>query len=147
MSITKVSGNIFDSDADVLVNPVNTVGVMGKGLALQFKKKYPSMFAEYRQRCKDNKYDVGDIMLHRVPGKWIANFPTKKHWRDKSRVEYIDIGLGVLRDVCESLVIGAKSVAIPRLGSGLGGLDFESDVMPLITKHFEDSDVVALVYC
>jgi O-acetyl-ADP-ribose deacetylase (regulator of RNase III) len=74
--ITYVQGDLFQSSAKVLVNPVNTAGVMGKGLALEFKKRYPAMFEEYRTRCETGKFQAGDLWLYKTPVKWILNFPT-----------------------------------------------------------------------
>ena len=86
-------GNLLDSPAQVLVNPVNTVGVMGKGIALQFKNKYPSMFKSYQKLCEGHLLDVGKLYLWKSPEKWILLFSTKKHWRDPSKIEYIESGL------------------------------------------------------
>ena len=92
MSITYVRGNLFESPAQVLVNTVNTVGVMGKGVALEFKKLFPEMFEEYRRLCEGRLLKIGMLHIYRTPHKWVLNFPTKEHWRQPSRVEYIDAG-------------------------------------------------------
>ena len=88
-----VSGNIFDSPAQTLVNPVNTVGVMGKGLALEFRRRYPNMFDEYKKQCRDGWLHVGDLMLWRAKDHFVLNFPTKKHWKDPSSLIYVEAGL------------------------------------------------------
>jgi len=127
--IAYVRGDLLASEADALVNPVNTVGVMGKGLAAQFKQAYPDMFAEYRTWCRAGALHVGKIHVWRAGPKLILNFPTKHHWRDKSKVEDIRAGLDEL-----VLVMGeweVRSIAIPALGCGLGGLRW-SVVEPLI---------------
>lgn len=122
--ITYKSGNLLDDDAEALVNTVNTVGVMGKGLALQFKRRFPAMAEEYALRCRLGIVEVGEMDVHRMPdGQYIINFPTKRHWRAPSRIDWIQGGLDDLAFVIERL--GIQSIAIPRLGSGLGGLDWE----------------------
>src|SRR5688500_3804660 len=91
--ISYVYGNLFESPAQTLVNTVNTVGVMGQGIALQFKQIYPKMFRAYQQLCEAGEFDIGRLFLHRTPNKLIVNFPTKKHWRQPSKPEYIEAGL------------------------------------------------------
>ncbi len=91
--ITYIKGNIFDSPAQVLVNTVNTVGVMGKGIAKEFKRIYPDMFVKYRELCENKKLSVGQLWLYKTTNKLILNFPTKKHWRFPSKTEYIETGL------------------------------------------------------
>lgn len=91
--IRYVEQNIFESPAQVIVNTVNTVGVMGKGIAKDFKKYYPEMFKEYQRYCEIGALEVGKLWLYKTPNKWVLNFPTKKHWRNPSRLEYIESGL------------------------------------------------------
>src|SRR5688572_26562315 len=91
--LTFVRGNLFESPAKVLVNTVNTVGVMGKGIALSFKQIYPEMFQRYVQLCESGQLDIGKLWLYKTPHKWILNFPTKKNWRAPSRLEYLEAGL------------------------------------------------------
>lgn len=122
--ITYLKGDLFADDAEALINTVNTVGVMGKGLAYQFKERFPENFKVYRDACKNEELSVGHILLVKNFGKespkFIINFPTKTHWRGKSKIEYIEKGLeDLVRVVLENDI---KSVAIPALGSGLGGL-------------------------
>ena len=88
-----MEGNIFDSPAQVIVNPVNTVGVMGKGIALEFKKRYPDMFTAYRTACEKHQLTTGKLMLWRGPDHWVLMFPTKQNWRNPSKIEYIEAGL------------------------------------------------------
>ena len=90
--ITYVQGNLFESPAQVLVNTVNTVGVMGKGIALQFKKIYPDMFKEYRDLCERKQFKIGSLHLYKTPHKWILNFATKREWRRPSQLQYIPRG-------------------------------------------------------
>ena len=120
-------GNIFDeADADALVNPVNCVGVMGAGLALQFRKRYPEMFQAYRKACAASMVRVGKMNVYETKGqfpRYIINFPTKQHWRNPSKLEYIQTGLHDLIRILKDLKIG--KVAIPPLGCGLGGLPWD----------------------
>ena len=81
-----IEGNIFESPAQVLVNTVNTVGVMGKGIALKFKKIYPEMYKNYRYYCENKQFNMGNLYLYKTPGKWVLNFPTKINWRNPSKL-------------------------------------------------------------
>ena len=109
--ITYVNGNLFKSPAHVLVNTVNTVGVMGKGVAKEFKRLFPDMFKQYRNLCENNKLDIGNLFLYRTENKWVLNFPTKKHWRNPSRPEYIEKGLKKLVSIY--LDVGIYDLAMP----------------------------------
>ncbi len=91
--LTYLTTSLFDSPAQTLVNPVNTVGVMGKGIALIFKQLYPEMYEQYRQLCQAGKLDIGKLYVYRTPHKIIVNFPTKKHWRGRSQLDYVQAGL------------------------------------------------------
>lgn len=146
--IKYLTGNILDSKAEALVNTVNTVGVMGKGIALQFKKAYPNNFKAYNQACKDEQVEIGKLFVTKdrnlsTGEKIIINFPTKKNWRKPSEYEYIEKGLQDLLNVIDSYKI--KSIAIPPLGAGNGGLEWES-VKRIISKHLNQLDVEVLVY-
>ena len=124
MTISFTRGNLLRAEADALVNTVNTVGIMGKGIALMFKEHFPDNFRRYEAACKANEIEVGRMFVteqDRLDGpKWIINFPTKKHWRNPSRIEWIDEGLRDLRRVIQEKAI--TSIALPPLGSGNGGL-------------------------
>jgi O-acetyl-ADP-ribose deacetylase (regulator of RNase III) len=127
-------GNLFAADVEALVNSVNTVGVMGKGIALQFKKQFPEVFRIYARACKKDEVEIGKMFtvpVGTLNPKYIINFPTKKHWRENSRIEYIEEGLKDLVAEIERLDIA--SIAIPPLGCGVGGLDW-SEVRPLIEE-------------
>lgn len=118
-----VRGDIFDVPADIRVNTVNCVGVMGAGVALAFKQRYPDMFKDYKRDCKDGLVKPG--MMHvwkSLSGDWIINFPTKRDWRDPSRYEDIEAGLNDLRHYLDR--VGPVTVALPALGCGHGGLDW-----------------------
>jgi len=119
-------GNILNDDAEALVNPVNCVGVMGKGLAFQFKQAYPDNYKAYEAACKRSEVQPGQLFVYRNEGLskpyYIINFPTKSDWRGKSHIEYIESGLEELVKVVRQKQI--MSIAIPPLGCGLGGLDW-----------------------
>lgn len=131
--INSATGDILKADVDAVVNTVNTVGVMGKGLALQFKRRYPENFKAYKRACDSGDVEVGRMFVtetHELRGpRLIINFPTKKHWRADSRIEYIEAGLRDLVRVIEERRI--QSIAIPPLGAGNGGLDWR-EVRPLV---------------
>lgn len=128
-------GNIFCSPAEALVNTVNCEGVMGKGLAYQFKKKYPLMEKDYIKACKLNRLSPGNLHFFYENKKLIINFPTKNKWREKSKLNYIESGL---RNLKKELVLrNIKSVAIPPLGSGNGGLNW-NEVKHLIVRELDE---------
>ena len=135
--IRSVTGDILEASAEALVNTVNCVGVMGRGIALQFKQAFPDNFREYVAACRRGEVKPGRMVVFEtgeaIGPRYIFNFPTKRHWRGKSRIEDIDAGLKAL--VAEVQARGIRSIAIPPLGSGLGGLDW-SDVRPLIERAF-----------
>lgn len=146
--ITYAQGNLLDADVDALVNTVNTVGVMGKGIALMFKEAFPENFNAYEAACKRKEVQVGHMFVTArrdlVGPKWIINFPTKKHWRQPSKLEWIEEGLKELRRVIAEKQI--SSIAVPPLGSGNGGLDW-SLVRPLIERELQAlSDVRVVVF-
>lgn len=132
--------NLFDARVRALVNPVNCEGVMGKGLALEFKNRFsPEYFKEYERDCKSGRLAVGRITaFHIGDGRYVVNFPTKNRWRSPSRMEYIDAGL---RDLVAWVRLNAiESIAIPALGCGLGGLSWNTGVKPRIEAAFAPLD-------
>ncbi len=131
-NIALVKGNIFNSEMETIVNPVNSIGIMGKGLALAFKNKYPVMFKEYRQRCNDGRFEGGTIWLHSGGDKRVLCFATKHHWKSDSRMEYIIDGLNTFIKNYEKMKI--KSIAFPMLGCGLGGLNYDAVLQSMKTK-------------
>ena len=140
-------GNLLKADAEALANTVNTVGVMGKGIALQFKKAFPANFKAYEAACKKQAVRLGKVFIfdngQLTPPRWIINFPTKGHWRARSRIRDVADGLDDLRDVIEELEI--SSIALPPLGCGHGGLDWD-EVRSLIKERLGDLDVVVHLY-
>ena len=122
--ITFIKGNLFEAEAEALVNTVNTVGVMGKGIALQFSRAFPEIVQPYKQACESGELAIGRVFTVRLSmldgPKYVINFPTRKHWKGSSKIEFIRSGLESLKQEIDRL--GIKSVAIPPLGCGLGGL-------------------------
>lgn len=133
--IKYVTGNLFDSNAECLVNTVNCEGYMGKGIAYQFKLRYPENNRDYIKACKSGKLHIGVIHYYFEDGVWIVNFPTKDKWREKSELYYIEIGLNRLVELIISE--GIHSIAIPPLGCGNGGLKW-NDVKKLIEDKFSE---------
>lgn len=129
-----IQGDLLNSKAEALVNTVNTVGVMGKGIALMFKEAFPNNFKAYEIACKNGEVTTGKLFITRnnelVGPKWIINFPTKSHWRYPSRIEWIDAGLVELRHFI--IKAGIKSIALPPLGAGNGRLDWN-----VVRSHIE----------
>lgn len=137
-------GDILKSKMSVLVNTVNCVGVMGKGIALDFKKTYPNMFFEYSKMCKDKKIQPGHIYPYYIDGKIsILNFSTKDHWRNPSKISYIKSGLEQFVNEYKSL--GIKSIAFPPLGCGNGGLHWDY-VGPLMYSYLSKLDIDVEIY-
>lgn len=146
--ITFVEGDLLDAPAEALVNTVNTMGVMGKGIALMFKERFPENYKAYAAACKAGEVRTGCMFVterqHLSGPRWIINFPTKANWRFPSRLKWIEEGLVDLRRVIEEHRI--RSVALPPLGSGNGGLDW-SDVRPRIEAALTDlADVNVMIY-
>lgn len=146
--IEYTKGNLLAADVDALVNTVNTVGVMGKGIALMFKDAFPENYKAYAQACKENRVQTGKMFVTErsdlVGAKRLINFPTKQHWRAPSKLEWIVEGLQDLRQVI--LDNDIKSIAIPPLGSGNGGLEWAT-VKPLIEDALGDlPDVRIVIY-
>lgn len=135
--ITIKHGSIFDSQADVLVCPVNCVGVMGKGLALEFKRRYPELLKRYQIEC-----EAGALHGGGAEWLWCAGVPvivaaTKNHWREPSNMRYVQNCIRAIRGIIAGRRL--QSIAIPQLGCGCGGLDW-ADVWPLYEKHLGDLD-------
>lgn len=145
--ITFTQGNLLDARVEALVNTVNTVGVMGKGIALMFKERFDENYRRYAAACKAKEVHTGKIFVTEVNEldgpRWVINFPTKQHWRGNSRMEWITEGLQDLRRFL--IDKGVKSVAIPPLGAGNGGLNW-SEVRPQIEQALDGLDTEILVF-
>lgn len=146
--ITYTTGDVLRNDAEALVNTVNCVGVMGRGIALQFKKAYPDNFKTYAAACKQGQVQPGSMFVYTTQGmfnpRYIINFPTKRHWRGKSRLEDIEAGLEELVRVVKEKSI--HSIAIPPLGCGLGGLEWAQVKARIENALAPLSDVRITVY-
>ena len=141
-----VSGDIFSGNYQAITNTVNCVGVMGNGIALEFKTRYPDMFNKYVLLCKENKIQVGQVWLwYRLADtpEFIVNFPTKKHWRNPSELEWIESGLDNLRT--QVVKYSITTLALPALGCANGGLKFD-EVLPLIENKLSDLDTKVFVF-
>ena len=143
--IKALIGNLFESSTQTLVNTVNCVGVMGKGVALEFKKRFPEMFADYVARCERKQVRLGEPYLYedQASGVRVVNFPTKDHWRSPSRLSDIERGLDYF--VAHYKQWGIESVAMPPLGCGNGGLDW-AEVGPLIYRKLHALPIKVNVY-
>lgn len=141
--LTYVYSSLFDSPAQTLVNTVNTVGVMGKGIAKVFRERYPPMYREYRKLCQEKHLDVGNLHLWKGDGRWVLNFPTKTTWRMPSQLEYIEKGLNTFIDKYEDM--GIVSASFPPLGCGNGNLDWE-DVRPLMEHYLSKINIPIYVH-
>jgi O-acetyl-ADP-ribose deacetylase (regulator of RNase III) len=138
-----INTSILDADSQTVVNTVNTVGVMGKGLAKHFAELHPEMFKLYKKHCENGSLDVGKLWLWKSPDQWILNFPTKKHWRNPSKIEYIESGLIKFVEKYEEK--GIREISFPRLGCGNGGLDWEN-VRPLMEHYLERLPITIYVH-
>jgi O-acetyl-ADP-ribose deacetylase (regulator of RNase III)/uncharacterized protein YwgA len=137
-------GDLFESGAQTLVNTVNTVGVMGKGIALEFRQRFPEMFADYQRRCAAGTVRLGEPYLWKGRQEpWIVNFPTKAHWRSMSKLVDIERGLASLAGRIERW--GVVSLAVPPLGAGSGRLDWAT-VGPTIYRHLDRLPIPVFLY-
>lgn len=141
MSITVTQGSIFCIGAQAAVIPVNCKGIMGNGLALYSKNRFPENYNRYRRACLNGDFSIGKILVTEVTSdpyiRYIINFPTKDHWLEDSKLSFIEEGLVTLKKVIESS--GIESIAIPPLGCGKGKLDWDI-VKPLVVQHLKGLD-------
>jgi O-acetyl-ADP-ribose deacetylase (regulator of RNase III) len=138
-----LESDLFDSPAQTLVNTVNTVGVMGKGIAKTFKQRYPRMFEEYKRLCDAGSLGVGSLMLWRGADRWVLNFPTKTTWKLPSKLEYVEAGLARFAATYDEL--GITSISFPPLGCGNGQLDWRT-VKPVMERHLEELPLPVYVH-
>lgn len=144
MMLTTIQGDLFASQAQTLVNTVNCVGVMGKGIALEFKNRFPAMFRDYRDRCRRGEVRIGRPYLYKdSPDRWVLNFPTKIHWRAKSKMDFVVSGLEFLAGHYHEW--GVASLAFPLLGANHGGLD-KRLVQTIMTQHLSQFDIPVEIY-
>lgn len=142
--IKALVGDLFESKCQTLVNTVNTVGIMGKGIALEFKKRFPDMFEDYENRCKEGRVKLGEPYLYKkLTPPWILNFPTKEHWRSVSRISDIVRGLNYLEKHYQEW--GITSIAMPPLGCGHGQLEWKI-VGPTLYRYMERLNIFVELY-
>lgn len=137
-------GTVFNSGAEVLVNTVNCFGVMGSGIALEFKLRYPQMFYIYEEMCNKNEFKVGRPMIFKDSEISILNFPTKNHWRYPSKLEWIEEGLKYF--ICNYKRLGIKSIAFPKLGTNNGGLNWK-EVKVIMERYLSTLDDIEIIIC
>lgn len=144
-NIRIIRGNIFNTKAQTVVNTINCVGVMGKGIALVFKLRYPLMFNIYKEYCKSKLINIGKLWLYKgdEDDPWVLNFPTKSHWKYPSRMEYIEQGLEKFVSTYKEK--GITSIAFPLLGTNNGGLD-KKEVLSLMHKYLSRCDIPVEIY-
>lgn len=142
--IKYVACDLFLSPARVLVNTVNTVSVMGKGIAKDFKTIYPEMLRQYQDLCEKKQFDGGQLWIYKTEQKWVLNFPTTKHWCRPSKPEYIEAGLKKFAETYH--VYGITSISFPLLGCGNGELDWETQVRPLMEAYLGKLPVTAYIH-
>lgn len=141
--IKYVATNLFDSPAQTLVNTVNTVGVMGKGVAAEFKGRYPKMFKAYQKLCTSGELDIGKLHLWREPDHWVLNFPTKTTWKKPSHLNFISEGLKTF--VASYREMQISSIAFPPLGCGNGNLGW-IDVKPLMESYLKNLEIPVFIH-
>jgi O-acetyl-ADP-ribose deacetylase (regulator of RNase III) len=136
-------GDIFEANTQAIVNPVNCEGIMGKGLALEFKKRYPDMFSAYQHDCKTGRLRIGRPTLYSKSEPWILNFPTKNTWKANAKLEYVEKGLEYF--VTNYKNAGITSIAFPKLGTQNGKLTWD-DVGPLMVRYLSRTDINVYIY-
>lgn len=145
-NITFKKGNIFSSDKQTIVNTINCVGVMGKGVALGFRLRYPEMYEKYKEFCKNKQIAIGKLWLYKQPQKgaqWVLNFPTKFHWKYPSKMEYLEAGLQKFVETYKDK--GITSIAFPLLGTHNGGLD-KIEVLNMMHFYLEKCSIPIDIY-
>jgi O-acetyl-ADP-ribose deacetylase (regulator of RNase III) len=145
MAIEVIKGNIFNTKAQTIVNTVNCVGVMGKGVALVYKLRYPKMFDLYSDYCKSKLIGIGKLWLYKGEenAPWVLNFPTKYHWKYPSKIEYVEKGLQKFVDTYQEK--GITSIAFPMLGTHNGGLDKE-EVLSIMKHYLSQCNIPIEIY-
>lgn len=144
-NITFLKGNIFNTKMQTIVNTINCVGVMGKGIALVFKLRYPEMFDKYQELCKSKMIGIGKLWLYKASEspQWVLNFPTKFHWKYPSKIQYLEAGLQKFVDTYKDK--GITSIAFPMLGTHNGGLD-KQEVKNLMNHYLSKCDIPIEIY-
>ncbi len=143
MSVKIINGNIFTSNCQTLVNTVNCVGVMGAGIALECRLRYPEMHDKYVYLCNEGKINIGMLWIYKSPEKWILNFPTKNHWKYPSKPEFLCAGLQKFVETYGEK--GIQSIAFPLLGADKGGIPQE-DSLKIMRGYLEKVDLDVEIY-
>lgn len=143
MAIKIIQGILFNSKAQTLVNTINTVGVMGAGIALEFRLRYPEMYTKYVKLCNEKKMEIGKLWIYKTDKKWILNFPTKEDWKNDSKVEYLEKGL--IKFINTYKEKGITSIAFPILGSRNGNIP-EIISLEIMQNHLSRADIPIEIY-
>ena len=148
MSVEVKKDNIFTSDCQTLVNTINCVGIMGAGIALEFKLRHPAMFDKYVEHCKNKMIDIGKLWIYKPPvdskdQRWVLNFPTKRDWKHPSKIEYLEAGLKKFVGTYQSK--GIKSIAFPVLGSTSGGIN-EEESLSVMREYLDQCTIPVEIY-
>lgn len=143
MSVKIINGNIFTSKCQTIVNTINCVGVMGAGIALEFRLRYPEMYKKYVNLCNEKKIAPGMLWLYKSPEKWVLNFPTKNDWKDPSEEEYLHKGLE--KFIGTYKVKNIQSIAFPLLGADKGKIDSETS-LSIINFYLKNIDIETEIY-
>ncbi|MBQ9313155.1 MAG: macro domain-containing protein [Bacteroidales bacterium] len=146
-NIKIIKGNIFNTKVQTIVNTINCVGVMGRGIALVFKLRYPKMFDLYKEHCNSGLISIGKLWIYKNDSEqnpsWVLNFPTKDDWKNPSKIEYVEQGLQKFVSTYKEK--GITSIAFPMLGTANGGLN-EKDVLELMKKYLTQCDIPIEIY-
>ena len=143
MSLEIIKGNLFTSKCQTLVNTVNCVGIMGAGIALEFRLRYPTMYARYVELCASKLIDIGKLWLYKSEQHWVLNFPTKKHWKKPSEAKFLELGLQKFVDTY--IEKGITSIAFPLLGAQNGGIP-EDESLEIMKKYLSQCDLPVEIY-
>jgi O-acetyl-ADP-ribose deacetylase (regulator of RNase III) len=138
-----IEGNIFSTNCQTIVNTVNCHGIMGAGIALECRMRYPEMFDRYKELCNNRDLTIGQLYLYKSDNKWILNFPTKDHWKYPSKIEYLEKGLEKFLNTYESK--GIKTIAFPVLGSSHGGIETDKS-LTIMSKFLKDLPIKVEIY-
>lgn len=143
MGVKLVRGNIFTSDSQAIVNTINCVGVMGAGIALECRLRYPEMFKKYVALCNEKKIEIGLLWIYKSDRHWVVNFPTKRHWKHPSKEKYLHAGLNKFVNSYRDK--GIKSIAFPLLGADKGGIDKDKS-LSIMRSHLDGLDIDVEIY-
>jgi len=143
MSVVVLSGNIFASQCQTIVNTINCVGVMGAGIALEMRLRYPDLYGKYVHMCNEKKIDIGLLWLYKSADRWILNFPTKRHWKYPSKAEYLHAGLKKFVETYAGR--GIESIAFPLLGADKGGIN-PAESLNIMLGYLEGLDIQVEIY-